>query len=109
VDWQRDAKYYEFWVRGDDQGRFSIPNVRPGVYTLHAIADGVLGEYAKTDITVEAGKPLDLGSIEWKPVRYGKQLWDIGIADRTAAEFLHGDHYWQWGLYNEYPRTFPTT
>jgi rhamnogalacturonan endolyase len=107
VDWQRDAKYYEFWVRGDDQGRFSIPNVRPGVYTLHAIADGVLGEYAKTDVTVEAGKPLDLGSIEWKPVRYGKQLWDIGIADRTAAEFLHGDHYWQWGLYNEYPKDFP--
>ncbi|MGA2797345.1 MAG: polysaccharide lyase family protein [Thermoguttaceae bacterium] len=107
VDWQRDAKYYEFWVRGDDQGRFTIPNVRPGVYTLHAIADGVLGEYAKTDIAVEAGKPLDLGGIEWKPVRYGKQLWDIGIPDRTAAEFLHGDHYWQWGLYNEYPKDFP--
>ncbi|MGA2061858.1 MAG: polysaccharide lyase family protein [Thermoguttaceae bacterium] len=107
VDWQRDAKYYEFWVRGDDQGLFSIPNVRPGVYTLHAIADGVLGEYAKTDVTVEAGKSVDLGSIEWKPVRYGKQLWDIGIADRTAAEFLHGDHYWQWGLYNEYPKDFP--
>jgi rhamnogalacturonan endolyase len=107
VDWQRDAKYYEFWVRGDDQGRFSIPNVRPGVYTLHAIADGVLGEFAKTDITVEAGKPLDLGDIEWKPVRNGKQLWDIGIPDRTAAEFFHGDHYWQWGLYNEYPKDFP--
>jgi len=40
VDWQNDAKYYEFWVRGDAQGHFTIPNVRAGNYTLHAIADG---------------------------------------------------------------------
>ncbi len=107
VDWQRDAKYYQFWVRSDDQGRFSIPNIRPGVYTLHAIADGVLGEFAKTDITVEPGKSIDLGDLEWQPVRHGKQLWDIGIPDRSAVEFLHGDHFWQWGLYNDYPQDFP--
>ena len=107
VDWQLDAKHYEFWVRGDDQGRFTIPNVRPGIYTLHAIATGVLGEYARTDVAVAAGKTVDLGKIEWKPVRYGRQLWDIGLPDRTAGEFLHGDNYWHWGLYNEYPRDFP--
>jgi rhamnogalacturonan endolyase len=107
VDWQTDAKYYQFWVRGDDQGRFTIPNVRPGTYTLHAIANGVLGEYAKTDVTVGAGKTLDLGRLQWTPVRYGRQLWEIGIPDRTAGEFLHGDHYWQWGLYNQYPKDFP--
>lgn len=107
VDWQLDAKHYEFWVRGTDDGRFAIPNIRPGVYTLHAIADGVLGEYAKTSITVEPGKSIDLGRLEWQPIRYGKQLWEIGIPDRTAAEFRHGDHYWQWGLYNEYPKDFP--
>jgi rhamnogalacturonan endolyase len=107
VDWQRDGKYYQFWVRGDNQGHFTIPKVRPGTYTLHAIADGVLGEYAKTNITVESGKTIDLGKLEWTPVRYGKQLWDIGIADRTAGEFLHGDHYWVWGLYSQYRKDFP--
>jgi rhamnogalacturonan endolyase len=107
VDWQRDAKYYEFWVHADDQGRFTIPKVRPGTYTLHAIADSVLGEYARTDISVEPGKSIDLGRLVWKPVRYGRQLWEIGIPDRSAAEFFHGDHYWQWGLYNEYPKEFP--
>ena len=107
VDWQRDAKYYEFWVRGDGRGHFTIPNVRPGAYTLHAIACGVLGEYAKTGVTVEPGKSLELGCLAWQPVRYGRQLWEIGIPDRTAAEFFHGDHYWQWGLYNEYPKDFP--
>lgn len=107
VDWQTDAKYYQFWTRGDAQGRFTIPNVRPGTYTLHAIADSVLGEYAQADVTVADGKPLDLGKLTWTPVRYGRQLWDIGIPDRTAAEFRHGDHYWQWGLYLQYPKDFP--
>jgi rhamnogalacturonan endolyase len=107
VDWQLDARHYQFWVRGDEQGRFSIANVRPGVYTLHAIASGVLGEYSKTDVKIEGGKPLDLGRLDWKPVRFGRQLWEIGIPDRTASEFLHGDHFWQWGLYNEYPKDFP--
>src|SRR5665213_2400454 len=107
VDWQLDAKHYQFWVRAGAQGHFSIPNVRPGVYTLHAIADNVLGEYAKADITVLPGKPLELGHLQWKPLRFGRQLWEIGIPDRTAGEFLHGDHYWQWGLYNEYPKDFP--
>jgi rhamnogalacturonan endolyase len=50
---------------------------------------------------------LELGEVKWRPVRFGKQLWEIGIPDRTAAEFRHGDHYWEWGLYNEYPKDFP--
>ena len=107
VDWQQDAKFYQFWTRGDQQGHFTIPNIRPGTYTLHAIADGVLGEFAKTDITVEPGKSLDLGRLEWTPVRFGKQIWEIGVPNRSAEEFRHGDHYWQWGLYNLYPTEFP--
>lgn len=107
VDWQKDGKYYQFWVRGEKDGKFTIPNVRAGNYTLHAIADGVLGEFVKADITVEAGKNLNLEKLNWQPVRYGKQLWEIGFPDRTAGEFLHGDHYWRWGIYNEYPKDFP--
>ncbi|HTK74316.1 MAG TPA: polysaccharide lyase family protein [Gemmataceae bacterium] len=106
VDWQNDAKYYQFWTRATGD-RFSIPKVRPGKYTLHAIADGVLGEFAKTDIVVEPGQALDLGRLEWEPVRHGRQLWEIGIPNRSAEEFRHGDHYWQWGLYNLYDQEFP--
>ncbi len=107
VDWQKDGRYYQFWVRGDSQGKFTIPNVRPGNYTLHAFADGILGEFVKADVKIEAGKQIDLGKLDWQPVRYGKQLWEIGIPDRTAGEFRHGDHYWEWGIYNEYPKDFP--
>ena len=107
VDWQHDGKYYQYWVRADAAGRFTIPTVRPGTYTLHAIADGVLGEFVKSNVTVTAGQTLKLGENRWTPVRYGRQLWAIGVPDRTAGEFLNGDHYWTWGLYNRYPEEFP--
>ena len=99
VDWAHDAKFYEFWADGKKNGKFSIPNVRPGTYTLHAFADGVLGEFAATNITVAAGQSLDLGKLDWKPVRYGRQVWEIGYPDRTADKFYKGDgaNYWLWG------------
>jgi rhamnogalacturonan endolyase len=40
-------------------------------------------------------------------MRFGKQLWEIGTPDRAGKEFKHGDDYWHWGLYNEYPKDFP--
>ena len=107
VDWQTDAKNYQFWIRANAAGNFSIPNVRPGNYSLHAIADGVLGELTVTNITVAAGKNLTLGKINWRPVRHGKQLWDIGIPNRTGAEFFKGDDYFHWGWYLQYPKLFP--
>jgi len=107
MTWQNDAKHYEFWARGSSNGSFSIPNVRPGTYELHAIADGVLGEYAKADITVKSGGEVDLGKLVWVPVRYGRQLWQIGIPNRSASEFLRGGDHWHWGEYIEYAKLFP--
>ncbi len=107
MTWQNDAKHYEFWVRGAEDGSFTIPNVRPGTYELHAIADGVLGEYAKANVTVSAGGKIDLGKLQWIPLRYGKQLWQIGVPNRSATEFLNGDDHWHWGEYIQYAKLFP--
>jgi rhamnogalacturonan endolyase len=107
VEWQNDARNYEFWVRASDDGTFTIPNVRPGNYTLHAIADGVLGDLAVTHITVASGQSLPLGNVDWCPARFGKQLWDIGIPNRKASEFFKGDDYFHWGWYLQYPKLFP--
>lgn len=107
VDWQRDAKYYQFWTRADADGRFTIKNVRPGTYELRAFGDGILGEFVKSPVVVKDGENIDAGSASWKPERFGKTLWEIGIPDRSAAEFRHGDHYWQWGLYQKYAEEFP--
>ena len=104
-----DAKYYQFWNDGAGDGKFTVVNVRPGKYTLHAFADGVLGNFEQANLTVEAGKPLDLGKLEWKPVRYGRQLWDIGYPDRTGGKFFKGDgpNYWLWGWNLRYALLFP--
>jgi rhamnogalacturonan endolyase len=107
VDWQRDAKYYQFWIPASPSGKFAIPNVRPGHYTLRAIADGVIGEFAITNLSLGAGETKSLGALHWTPQRHGRTLWQIGVPDRTAREFRHGDHYWQWGLYFDYPKEFP--
>ncbi len=109
VTWAHDGDYYQFWTDGAEDGRFTIANVRPGTYTLHAFADGVLGEYAKANVTVEAGKSVNLGKLDWQPVRYGKQVWEIGYPDRTADKFYKGDgaNYWLWGWPLRYGDLFP--
>jgi rhamnogalacturonan endolyase len=109
VTWAHDGNYYQFWNDGSEDGKFTLSNVRPGTYTLHAFADGVLGEIAQANITVTAGQSLDLGKIEWQPVRYGKQMWEIGYPDRTGGKFYKGDpaNYWLWGWYVRYGDLFP--
>jgi rhamnogalacturonan endolyase len=109
VDWAHDAKYYQFWNDGDENGNFTITNARPGNYVLRAFANGVLGEFAQANVTVEAGKTVDLGKLEWKPVRNGKQIWEIGYPSRAGDKFLKGDgdNYWLWGWGLRYALLFP--
>ena len=107
VEWQNNAREYQFWSQGDEDGKFTITNVRPGVYTLHAFADGVLGEFVLSNVTVKAGQTLDLAKLTWTPVRQGKQIWEIGIPNRSGEEFYKGDDYYHWGWYLEYPKLFP--
>lgn len=109
VNWQNDAKHYEFWANAKDDGSFTIPNVRPGTYQLHAVADGILGAYdATATITIKPGEhTLDLGAVEWRPVHYGRQVFQIGTPNRSAREFFKGNDHWHWGMYIEYAKLFP--
>ena len=107
-DGVHNATYYQFWNDGGEDGRFTVANIRPGTYTLHAFADGVLGEFVETNVVIEAGRTLDLGKLDWKPVRYGKQIWEIGYPDRTGGKFFKGDgaDYWLWGWNLRYALLF---
>jgi rhamnogalacturonan endolyase len=105
--WQHDAKSYQFWVEASADDAFTIPKVRPGSYVLAAIRDGVLGEFDGPTVTVDPGKPVELGALTWKPIRYGQQLWDIGIPNRNGSEFFMGDRYNRWGNYLLYAKLFP--
>jgi rhamnogalacturonan endolyase len=83
--------------------------VRAGNYTLHAWVDGVLGGLDLGNVNVTAGKDLDLGRIEWQPIRFGKIVWEIGTPDRNTAEFFKGNgaNYWLWGWPVRYGALFP--
>lgn len=107
IGWQRDGKNYQYWVRAEPDGKFSLTGVRPGNYVMHAFTDGVLGEYVRPDVAVEAGAVKSLGEVRWKPERVGPTLWEIGIPDRSAAEFRNGDQYWHWGNYLKFKTDFP--
>lgn len=108
VEWQNDGKFLQFWSRSDSpDGRFTIPKVAPGTYTLYAFADGVVGGYSKAQVTVPVGGVVDLGRLTWTPVRKGRQLWEIGVADRDAREFAYAEQYFQPGSQLKISEMFP--
>ncbi len=109
TQWLHNAKGYQFFVDAAPDGSFTIPKVRSGQYTLHAYATNVLGDYTLANVTVRAGGKVDLGTLTWRPVRYGKQLWEIGYPDRTGDKFFKGDgaNNWLWGWNLRYALLFP--
>ncbi|XP_047964301.1 probable rhamnogalacturonate lyase B [Salvia hispanica] len=121
--WQRECKDYQFWVRADETGYFSINNVRTGNYNLYAWVPGFIGDYKnEAPITITSGGQIDVGEIVYQPPRDGPTLWEIGIPDRTAAEFYapdpdpkyvnrlfinHPDRFRQYGLWDRYSELYP--
>ncbi|XP_066357081.1 uncharacterized protein [Miscanthus floridulus] len=128
--WATECKGYQFWTTTTTDGscggggfRFTIANVRPGVYSLYAWVPGVLGDYVSaSSVTVTAGGAVvDLGDLVFRPPRSGPTVWEIGVPDRTAAEFfvpdvdpryanrlfLSKDRYRQYGLWARYAELYP--
>ena len=107
-NWQQQSKGYQAWVRADDAGNFTIPAVRPGTYTLYAFTNGVVEEFSKAAVTVAAGVVTSLRDVVWNVVHPGASIaWEIGVPDRTAREFRHGDDYFKPFLWDVYPQEFP--
>ncbi|KAL6905690.1 hypothetical protein ACP4OV_003291 [Aristida adscensionis] len=120
--WATESKNYQFWTRAASSGRFTIGNVRAGVYNLYAWVPGVLGDYMYTSsVTVTPGRAINLGDLLFEPPRSGPTLWEIGVPDRTAAEFfvpdadpkyanklfLNKEKYRQYGLWERYAELYP--
>ena len=107
-NWQFESKHYQYWVKTDAQGNFNIPNIRPGTYTLYAFADGAVGEFSKADVPVTAGQTTGLGDLTWNVPHKGSRIaWEIGIPDRTAKEFRHGNDYFHGYVWANIPNEFP--
>jgi rhamnogalacturonan endolyase len=85
------AEDYIFYVKADADGKFSIPAVRPGAYTLYVwqTQGPITQSLAKDGVEVK-GDTLDLGTINWDAPYHPNLLWQIGKADRMAGEFKFG-------------------
>ncbi|PKI73500.1 hypothetical protein CRG98_006081 [Punica granatum] len=121
--WQRECKGYQFWTQADKQGTFCIKNICPGDYNLYAWVPGFIGDYRNDAIiSIASGMDIDMGDLVFKPPREGPTLWEIGIPDRSAAEFYipdpnpmhinrlyvnHPERYRQYGLWNRYMELYP--
>ncbi|KAK4850741.1 hypothetical protein QYF36_009409 [Acer negundo] len=121
--WQRECKGYQFWTRADADGYFSILNIRTGDYSLYAWVPGFIGDYRYDfNITITETCDIDIGDLVYEPPRHGPTLWEIGIPDRSAAEFYvpdpnpgyinklyvnHSDRYRQYGLWDRYAELYP--
>ncbi|KAF7809447.1 putative rhamnogalacturonate lyase B [Senna tora] len=123
--WQKESKGYQFWTQADRNGFFTIPNVIPGDYDLYAWVPGFLGDYKyNLSITIIPGRGvIEMGRLIYWPPRNGPTLWEIGIPDRSAAEFYIPDPYpnlmnqlykgkpqhrfRQYGLWQRYTELYP--
>jgi len=101
-DFQLQGRTYQFWVKADGDGHFSIPNVLPGTYNLLAFGGGNIGTFKQAAVTVQAGAPQELGTLTWTPPRVARTLFEIGIPDRDSREFRNGAfHYSLWSTYQQ--------
>lgn len=122
--WQKECKDYQFWTKADETGHFSINNIRTGDYNLYAWVPGFIGDY-RNDVlvTITPGCDIDTKDLVYQPPRDGPTLWEIGIPDRSAAEFYipdpnpeyvnrvlvnPADRFRQYGLWEKYAELYPT-
>ncbi|HSC37294.1 MAG TPA: polysaccharide lyase family protein, partial [Chitinophagaceae bacterium] len=111
TNFQFECKNYQYWVKTDNAGNFTIPNIRPGTYSLFAFGDGAAGEYRQDNVVVTAGNTTSLGTITRTIDRtYGSLVWEIGVPDRTAGEFKMGDFdYCEGFVEHKFADSFPPT
>jgi len=83
---------YIFYVKADADGKFTLPTVRPGTYSLYAwqTQGPITQSFVQDGIEVKGDK-LDLGKIQWDAPYHPNFIWQIGQADRLAGEFKLGN------------------
>jgi rhamnogalacturonan endolyase len=105
-DWQGNIRGYDFWSPVDATGHFKMDKVRPGTYALVVAGADQFEPYRQENVVVGT-TANNLGTISWTPVTHGKYLWQIGYADRSSAEFKHGDDARHWENFAYYIADFP--
>ena len=112
-DFQKWSKTYQWWVKTEPDGSFTIPHVIAGEnYLLWAFGPGTSGTFLSQKlvgggppfecnlpakeftVAVKAGETKQLGTLTWTPVRAGATVFELGTPNRKSDEFRHGEDYW---------------
>lgn len=108
-DWQAQTSGYIYYGKTTADGKFTLPHVRAGHYTLYAYGCNQTAQFSKADITVEPNTTTSTGSLLWQPRTHGNTLWQLGIADRTTRGFQLSNHAREYGLFDLVPDTLNFT
>lgn len=119
-NWQFQSDRHQYWVRADASGNFIIPDIQTTStfggsenYQLYVYSagetpgTGAVGEFRLGQHTFTPGEIKSLGTVPLAVDHPGGSLvWEIGIPDRSAAEFRHGDEYAKPALWLQYGSEF---
>ncbi|KAL6162418.1 hypothetical protein ACJQWK_11351 [Exserohilum turcicum] len=85
-----DTTAYQYWADvSTSTGKVTIPRVKQGKYRLTVYADAIFGDYTQDDIVISASKTTSI-AVTWTPESAGKELFRIGVPDKSSGEFRHG-------------------
>ncbi|RYO98648.1 hypothetical protein DL766_001052 [Monosporascus sp. MC13-8B] len=80
----------QYWADVDPAtGAVEIPRVREGTYRLTVYADGIFGWFIQDDVEVSKSEE-EARQFRWEPESAGREVWRIGVPDKSAGEFKHG-------------------
>jgi hypothetical protein len=86
-----------------------FPTSAPALTRLHAFADGVLGEFAQANITVDGGQVAGLGQNRMEARALRQTNLGDWLSRPHRRKILQGRrrNYWLWGWYVRYGALFP--
>ncbi|KAL4933808.1 galactose mutarotase-like domain-containing protein [Aspergillus undulatus] len=83
-----DTKSLQYWAEIDDFGTYSIPRVVEGTYRVTIYADEIFGWFIQDNVEVSSNSKAH--DFKWREESAGKEIWRIGVPDKSSGEYLHG-------------------
>ncbi|KAK6828426.1 polysaccharide lyase family 4 protein [Apiospora arundinis] len=105
---------YYYTTYADQDGRFSVKDVRSGTYGLYAWSNGgaladVYTNFSKSDVKIVTGITTDLDTLTWSVPDQGKRLFSIGEFDKKALGFSNGGPPYRHGVSDQSPANLTFT
>jgi rhamnogalacturonan endolyase len=107
-DWQAQSQGYIYSTTTTAGGKFALPGVRTGSYTLYAWGNNLPGQYEQAAINIKNASNVNMGTLRWQTPAT-KTIFQLGVADRTTRGFKHSNHVRAYGLFDSVPANLEYT